>query len=103
MEEKCDIENLMQYEFPTPCKYLTSGHSVTNDSSIIKVEHDGVKELLKVDYGKMLLPVAACDENLFFSLTKDAKDDLDKTLVKYDKKDNKLIEYPKVTGCIGVL
>ncbi len=101
VEEKCEKNSFVQYEFPTQCEYYTSGDGTTLDFSIIKIENNEVKELLKIDNGKYILPLSATDDDLFFCLGADTEDDFNKVLVKYDKGNNELIEYSKVSGRIN--
>lgn len=105
VEEKRKADNLIQYEFSTPCEYFSSGNCIIDKFSIIKLENNKVIELLKVQTGKRLFPVAASGNNIFFGLCTHTEDDFNKVLVKYDKDNNCLIEYPNVNGriCKGTI
>ncbi|MDQ5983870.1 MAG: hypothetical protein RUMPE_00899 [Eubacteriales bacterium SKADARSKE-1] len=106
IEEKCNIDNFMQYKFPTECNYYTAGNSNTFGFEIIKIENNKIKILLQVNEDEAIFPVAKSNNILLFLKSKYENNEcINNVLVSYDEKENKLVEYSnvKLAICNGAI
>ena len=103
VQERMNIDNFMIYEFPEVCPYYTAGHNIDNHFQVIKMSNKTVETILRLSETEGIFPLSFSGEYMFFIKIDydNSNTEKNRSLVKYDKMENKLIEFSNVHGLVS--
>src|SRR6185312_3427543 len=92
--------NVIQYAFPTPSEYFTTGNSSGSGFSIIRVRGNLIQPILKLDDNQGIFPLATDGAQQFFLHSQYTDGREGSRVVVSMGPQGKLTPYPHATGLI---